>query len=380
MQTIRLPLREGTVSRQAHADLPSGTYEREQGREGFAGPATHFHHRNPPTAWIDFEGPCRPRLFNWSLYQGGSSSPWAAQTIAHNQHMKFRIWRTASSMDTLARNADGDELLFMHEGGAEFYCDFGHLTLAEGDYLVIPRGTMWRIEVATSVCVLLLEATNESYRLPDRGIVGQHALFDRAVLDTPRLDDAFRAQMAQAEQWKVVFKKRGQLSTVTYPFNPLDAIGWHGDLAPVRLNWRDIRPLNSHRFHLPPSAHCTFEAPRFAVCTFVPRPVESDPGALKVPFFHNNDDYDEIGFLHTGKFFSRDNVHPGMMTFHPAGFTHGPHPVAFDKAEENAGRLTQEVLINIDARDPLELNECPEGVEVPDYASSWRPWVSRVKA
>jgi homogentisate 1,2-dioxygenase len=90
-------------------------------------------------------------------------------------------------------------------------------------------------------------------------------------------------------------KRRNALSTITYPYNPLDAVGWHGDLAPVRLNWRDIRPISSHRFHVPPSAHTTFVADRFVVCTFCPRPIESDPGALKVPFFHNNDDYDEVG-------------------------------------------------------------------------------------
>ncbi|HET8791515.1 MAG TPA: homogentisate 1,2-dioxygenase, partial [Modicisalibacter sp.] len=80
------------------------------------------------------------------------------------------------------------------------------------------------------------------------------------------------------------------ISTVTFPFNPLDAVGWHGDNTVVRINWRDIRPVMSHRYHLPPSAHTTFVARGFVVCTFCPRPIESDPGALKVPFYHNNDD------------------------------------------------------------------------------------------
>ena len=84
----------------------------------------------------------------------------------------------------------------------------------------------------------------------------------------------------------------------------------------------------SHRYHLPPSVHTTFVADRFVVCTFVPRPFESDPGALKVPFFHTNDDFDEVIFYHAGDFFSRDNIRPGMVTFHPSGFTHGPHPKA----------------------------------------------------
>ena len=93
---------------------------------------------------------------------------------------------------------------------------------------------------------------------------------------------------------KVIVKRRGKTSVITYPFNPLDTIGWHGDLCVVRINWRDIRPLMSHRYHLPPSAHTTFVANRFVVCTFTPRPIETDEGALKVPFFHNNDDFDEV--------------------------------------------------------------------------------------
>ena len=111
-----------------------------------------------------------------------------------------------------------------------------------------------------------------------------------------------------------------------------------------------IRPLMSHRYHLPPSAHTTFVADRFVVCTFAPRPFETDPGAIKVPFFHNNDDYDEVIFYHAGDFFSRDNIQPGMMTFHPCGFTHGPHPKAFAAGAKAAKTMTDEVAVMIDAR------------------------------
>ena len=150
------------------------------------------------------------------------------------------------------------------------------------------------------------------------------------MLDAPKIDDKFKAQQDE-RRWQVEIKRRNAISTVTYDFNPLDAVGWHGDLSAVRINWRDFRPLMSHRYHLPPSAHTTFVASRFVVCTFVPRPFETDPGAMKVPFFHNNDDYDEVIFYHQGNFFSRDNIHPGMLTFHPCGFTHGPHPKALGR-------------------------------------------------
>jgi homogentisate 1,2-dioxygenase len=159
---------------------------------------------------------------------------------------------------------------------------------------------------------------------------------------------------------------------VTYPFNPLDAVGWHGDLSVVRLNVRDIRPLMSHRYHLPPSAHTTFVGNRFVVCTFVPRPFESDPGALKVPFFHNNDDYDEMLFYHAGDFFSRDNIHPGMVTLHPAGFTHGPHPKALKNVLKQPKSATDEVAVMVDARDALEIGGAAKSVEWAGYVDSWK--------
>ena len=158
---------------------------------------------------------------------------------------------------------------------------------------------------------------------------------------------------------------------VSILFNPLDAIGWKGDLAPVRVNWRDIRPVLSDRYHLPPSAHTTFVANRFVVCTFAPRPFETDPGALKVPFYHNNDDYDEVLFYHQGEFFSRDNIHPGMITYHPVGFTHGPHPKAMENAFEQKSRGTNEVAVMLDTRDPLEIDERATAIEWDDYVDSW---------
>ncbi len=142
---------------------------------------------------------------------------------------------------------------------------------------------MWRLAPGSRTISLLIEATNNSFKLPERGILGPHAIFDPAALDTPKLDDAFHAQQDEHE-WQVKVKRRNTFSTVTYPFNPLDAVGWKGNLAPVKLNWRDIRPVMSHRYHIPPSVHSTFVSDRFVVCTFVPRPIESDPGALKGAF------------------------------------------------------------------------------------------------
>jgi homogentisate 1,2-dioxygenase len=368
---ISFPKVEGEASRQAHADLPAGTYERELGKEGFFGPATHMYHRHPPTGWTSWEGPLRPRAFDLTKLEERGPSPWAAPEILTNASVRLRYWTLPASMLDLARNADGDELLFVHSGEGDLYSDYGHIGIVAGDYLILPRGTMWRIDCARPMALLMVEATGSSYRLPERGLVGAHAIFDPAMLDVPSIDDAFRAQQGDGE-WRVRIKRRGAISTVTYPFNPLDAVGWKGDLAPVRLNVKDIRPLMSHRFHLPPSAHTTFVADRFVVCTFAPRPFESDPGAIKVPFFHNNDDFDEVIFYHAGDFFSRDNIHPGMLTFHPCGFTHGPHPKALQSMLTPKKTGTDEYAVMIDARDALDVAPAASAVEFAAYADSWK--------
>ncbi len=369
---IRFPRVEGLASRQAHADLPEGTYERELGKEGFFGPAAHMYHRNPPTGWTSFEGPLRPRAFDLTKLTDADGSPWAAAEVLYNASVRMRFWRCDGAMDHLVRNADGDELLFVHRGQGDLFCDYGHLPVREGDYVVLPRGTMWRLDADGPLSALLIEATNGSYQLPDKGMLGPHAIFDPAMLDVPVIDEAFKDQSHAAGEWQVRVKRRNALSTVTYPFNPLDAVGWHGDLAPVRLNVKDIRPLMSHRYHLPPSAHTTFVANRFVVCTFTPRPFETDPGALKVPFFHNNDDYDEVLFYHAGDFFSRDNIDAGMVTFHPCGFTHGPHPKALRNMLQQSKPATDEYAVMLDTRDALEVAAPAETVELAGYKDSWQ--------
>ncbi|OFC68879.1 homogentisate 1,2-dioxygenase [Alteromonas confluentis] len=370
---IRFPVTQGVHSKQAHADFPEqGIYEREIGRSGFFGPATHLHHKHAPTGWTEWEGDLRPRAFDLNALElSGESSPFSASDILSNAHCKYRLWKCAHPMKHLARNADGDDLLFVHEGKGDLFCDFGHLEITAGDYVLLPRSTLWRLEPRKPFTLLMIEATNEAYQLPDKGMLGGQAVFDPAVLEVPQINPRFLAQQDE-NSWKVEVKRGGKTSIITYPFNPLDAIGWHGEVCVVKLNWRDIRPLMSHRYHLPPSAHTTFVAPRFVVCTFVPRPIESDPGALKVPFYHNNDDYDEVLFYHEGDFFSRDNIEKGMVTFHPAGFTHGPHPKAFAAGRAHKKTFTDEVAVMVDTRDALIAGDDALQVENPEYVYSWK--------
>ncbi|OAN11049.1 homogentisate 1,2-dioxygenase [Photobacterium jeanii] len=372
-QWFQFPIVEGNASRQAHCDLPEGTFERECGKEGFFGPASHMYHQHPPTGWIKWEGELRPRAIDTNRLAPKGDSPWDAELLLYNQQLKMRLWRSSKNMDHLVRNGDGDEVLFVHQGSGELFCDYGHLSFGDGDYILLPRATSWRINIKDNetVTLLMIEATNGSYQMAERGLVGQHAIFDPAVLEYARIDDAFLAQQSNTQEWQVKLKARNTLNTITYPFNPLDAQGWKGNLTAFKLNWRDIRPLMSHRYHLPPSAHTTFVANGFVICTFVPRPIESDPQALKVPFFHNNDDYDEVLFYHQGNFFSRDNIDAGMITHHPCGFSHGPHPKALRNSLESPKQQTDEVAVMIDARYPLDIAPLPEGVENSQYVYSW---------
>jgi homogentisate 1,2-dioxygenase len=369
-----IPVRgaQGAHSRQAHADLPEGAYEREMSKEGFFGPAAFLYHPKPPTGWSKFEGPLRPRAFDLNRLNQPQTSPWDAPVVLHNNATELRFWKPEGALTDLARNADGDQLLFIHAGAGDLFCDFGRIGYRAGDYLYLPRGTMWRLAQAEATAVLTIQATNNHYTLPDKGLLGPHAIFDPAMLDTPAMDEAFREHQAMAGAFPVRIKKRGQVSVATYEYNPLDAVGWHGELAPVRLNVADIRPVVSHRYHLPPSVHTTFLSDRFVVCTFTPRPFETDPGAIKIPFFHNNDDFDEVLFYHAGDFFSRDHIESGMMTFHPSGFTHGPHPKALKNMLSQPKPATDEYAVMIDTRDPLEVGEGASSVENPAYVDSWK--------
>src|SRR5690606_31851879 len=140
-------------------------------------------------------------------------------------------------------------LLFLHEGQGEFFCDYGHMSVRAGDYVIIPRGAMWRLETQAPMQIMMIESTGDPYSLPDRGIIGRHAPFDPGVFGRPALDEQFRAQPRGGE-WRIHVKRANKVTKVSYPFNPLDTIGWKGDLYPVRLNIEDIFAITSDRVHL----------------------------------------------------------------------------------------------------------------------------------
>ena len=201
------------------------------------------------------------------------------------------------------RNADADLIYFVHRGGGRMATDFGDLAYEQGDYVVLPRGTTHRIFPDGDDSFLLVIAAYEMPQLPPADRMGQHSPYDRAVLRLPELPLPGGPPNSDGE-WELVIEREGQWSRVFYPFDPIDTVGWKGDLSAFALNVRDIRPVTSGRFHLPPSVHTTLRTSGFVLCTFAPRRIEGldDPAAaVRLPFYHRNIDYDEALFHHAGQ-------------------------------------------------------------------------------
>lgn len=365
-------VKKGPAPDQAHVGISDGLYEEEHGRRGFNGPSSHLYHAHPPTAWSRIEGPLRPRAFTCTeLLTPDSRSPEGRPvTILQSPDARVSLSRRRETMGYFVRNADGDEIVFVHSGRGKWETDYGVVPYEPGDYLVIPKGTTYRVHVDSSgeAGLFLIVETPAPVELPDRGPLGRHALFDPGVLTVP--EPAEPPDDAQGRrEWEVRIQRDGDYTSVYYPFYPMDVAGWKGDLWVATLNVRDFRPVTSPRYHLPPSVHVTFQAGGTLVSTFAPRPLESDPHALRVPFYHRNMDYDEVLFYHQGEFFSRAGIQAGMLTLHPQGIHHGPQPQAVAAAKRK--EQTEEVAVMIESRQAFKVMPEFEAVEWKDYAMSW---------
>jgi homogentisate 1,2-dioxygenase len=357
----------GSASRQAHVDVPLGAIEEEHGREGFSGAAAHLTRLHAPTGWVAIDGPLRPvALAPARRIEAGDTLP---VRLLENDEVAIGWWsRPPGTPGWFLRNADGDVLYLVHEGMGVLETEYGPLSFEAGDLLVVPRGTTHRIAADVSARLLTVEALEAGFSLPDRGLLGRHALFDPAVVEVPEPEPR-----DEIGEFMIRVVRNGAVTDIVYPFHPFDVIGWKGDLAPFRLHTRDFRPVVSPRYHLPPSAHTVLLAPGFVVALFAPRPIETDPAALRVPFFHRNIDYDEVIFYHRGEFFSRAGIEEGMLTLHPAGIHHGPQPQAIARSEARGpGGFADEFALNIDARHALRVTPEAKDALVEGYEWSWR--------
>ncbi|MCP4914114.1 MAG: homogentisate 1,2-dioxygenase [Oligoflexia bacterium] len=354
----------GKFTKQAHVKIPNGLYEEEHGRKGFFGRVSQIYHENPPVNWTDIDGElkpqCLPPVFDDKLKKNNF------MPILENNDCIISVGHYVDSFKHFFRNADFDELFFIHDGEGRIETTYGHLDYVKGDYINIPRGTTYKFFINNPSKILRVESASE-FEEPSRGILGPNALYDQTAIVTP---EVAKGSEQDKSEYKVEIKRLGKITTVTYPFNPLDSAGWKGSLYPKKLSIYDYCPIMSHRYHIPPSGHTTFVAQNFVICSFVERPLEdSKHGVLKVPFYHSNIDYDEVLFYHQGNFFSRDNIDAGAITFHPQGIHHGPHPKAFEAGDEKL--YTDEYAVMIDTRYPLKPTKWFTETEVKDYWKSW---------
>lgn len=361
---------QGLFTRQAHKAIPEGAFEEEQGLKGFFGPVSHLIKRQPSTRWTKIEGPLRPHMYD--LVKMSEGEGW--QRMLYNSHLTVSLlWMDAKPEHRGRgyRDADGDLIYFCHKGGGEVWTEYGMLKFRKGEYTVIPKCLTHSIVPSERSLFFVIENRSSHFEQPERGLVGRHAIYDPATLGKPDLDaQTSRMSSLKAEVKEIVIKRLDEFTHFEYEANYYDTLGWKGDLFPFTLHTDNMMPLMSHRAHLPPSAHTTFVARDFVVCTFLPRPLEKDADALKVPFYHQNIDYDEVLFYHEGDFFSRDNLHAGMMSLHPAGFPHGPHPKAVKGVSQKTE--TNEVAVMLDSRWPLFTDPSLERVELKDYWKSWK--------
>ena len=361
---------QGKPTRQGHKGIPEGYFEEEQGLKGFFGPVSHLIRKKPSTRWTNIEGPLKPRLYDLVKLDESEGS----QRLLYNNQVTLSCqWsdkKQASDLKAL-RNADGDTIYFCHRGSGEIFTEYGLLNYSKGQYIVIPKCITHVIAPTEKTQFFVIENRNSHYEEPDRGIVGRHAVYDINAIQKPDLEALnSRLKELKASILEVDIKHNDELTKFSYEECIFDVVGWKGDLFPFTLHTDHMMPLMSHRAHLPPSAHTTFVARDFVICTFLPRPLEHDKDALKVPFYHQNIDYDEVLFYHDGDFFSRDNLHAGMMSFHPAGFAHGPHPKAVKGVENKTD--TEEYAVMVDTRWPLKVDPVLNNVENKDYWKSWR--------
>ena len=361
---------QGPIHSQAHKGISEGHYEEEQGRKGFYGPVSHLVKKSPSTRWKNITGPLKPRMYHLSKLSSGDT----LQKLLFNSALRISYWKTnKTSLTNLKarRNADSDVIYFCHQGSGEVLTEYGLLSFQEGCYIVIPKNATHSMIMKNSAEFLVIESRCGYFCPPERGMLGQHAVYDIQVLQKPNLLLQQKLQKKlQLNVCEIEVQRQDEKTVFSYEQDIYDVVGWKGNLFPFVLDIGDIMPVMSHRAHLPPSVHTTFLTNQFVVCSFVPRPLERDVDSLKVPFYHQNIDYDEVLFYHKGDFFSRDHLEIGMMSFHPSGFPHGPHPKAFRSVKDKTD--TNEYAVMVDSALPLQAANRLSSVELVDYWKSWQ--------
>ncbi|MEO0638782.1 MAG: homogentisate 1,2-dioxygenase, partial [Bacteroidota bacterium] len=274
-----------------------------------------------------------------------------------------------SMEDYFYKNAQCDELLFIHKGTGKLKSMFGELRFGYGDYIVIPRGVIYQIEFDTEDNRLLIVESSSPYVFPKRylnkyGQLLEHAPFCERDIREPQNLQTFD----EKGDFKVLIKKQDMLFPYIMDNHPFDLIGWDGFYYPYIFSIHDFEPITG-RVHQPPPVHQTFAARNFVVCSFVPRLFDYHPQAIPAPYNHSNIDSDELLYYVEGNFMSRKGIDVGNITLHPQGIPHGPHP---GTVEASIGaKETEEIAVMVDTFKPLWLTDHSMEIEMKEYFKSW---------
>jgi len=274
-----------------------------------------------------------------------------------------------SLRDYFYKNADADELLFIHKGSGTLRTLLGNIPFKYGDYLVIPRGMIYQINFDTEDNRLLYAESFHPLYTPKRyrnhfGQLLEHSPYCERDYILPELLETHDEQ----GEFIIKIKKQGALHQLVYTSHPFDVVGWDGYNFPYGFSIHNFEPITG-RVHQPPPVHQTFETSAFVVCSFCPRLYDYHPKAIPAPYNHSNIDSDEMLYYVDGDFMSRNDIGPGYITLHPGGIPHGPHPGAY---ERSIGQTkTEELAVMIDTFRPLQITEAALKLDDGKYYQSW---------
>lgn len=274
-----------------------------------------------------------------------------------------------SLKDYFYKNTDCDELIFIHEGKGTLRTLLGNLSFGYGDYLMIPRGMIYQIDFETEQNRLFIVESHRPIYTPKRyrnwfGQLLEHAPYCERDLRRPTDLETHDKK----GDFIIKVKKQGMIHEYVYATHPFDVVGWDGYNYPYAFSIHDFEPITG-RVHQPPPVHQTFETDAFVVCSFVPRLYDYHPESVPAPYNHSNIDSDEVLYYVDGDFMSRNNIERGMITLHPAGIPHGPHPGAMERSLGK--KSTEELAVMVDTFKPLMVTEEAMKILTKDYHKSW---------
>ncbi|HRF58727.1 MAG TPA: homogentisate 1,2-dioxygenase [Fimbriimonadaceae bacterium] len=363
---------------------PDGSLYPEQlfSTRGFSGPMTILHHNFLPTevqAWQDL-GNVRPtfleaealrhrHLKTARMAPKDDAITGRIPLMGNNDVVWYQVY-AAEQMDHFYKNAEGDELLFVHDGSGVMESMFGNVAFKPGDYLVVPRGTIYRLVFDKLPVRMLAIESHGPVEVPRR----YRNEYGQLLEDAPYHERNFRPPSElithdELGEYFVDVKARGRLTRYTYRFHPLDVVGWDGYVYPYAFSIHDFSPIVG-KLHMPPPIHQTFQGHNFVICSFCPRILDFHPQAIVIPYNHSNVDSDEVLYYCNDKFGSRKGIEEGSITLHPLGIPHGPQPGAVE-ASIGATR-TEELAVMLDTYHPLYLTAEALEIEDPNYWKSWQ--------